>query len=482
VLNGVVGAHANGMEEDTSTTKATVDIIAGNNANIGDILAKATSSSTGTADAVINVEAVGNIVFAEGAEAHAIANQTEVQGIISDEKPNPPVPGDHAQIIINESAILLVDDNFSTPKSVVSIQLDVLANDTQGGGPLVGGSIDSYTQPTAGTLTPNMSGDKIVGFTYTPPADLHTLTFNESGEATVTFTYTVSGHTATATITLTNGLPTADGDLVSTFLNKAVKINVLSNDTDPDKDALTPVLGTVTTKNGTLVLNEDHTFTYTPNEGYLGDDSFMYSVSDGYNTSSEVEVKITVSEQPPAPLALPYIQSAPGLDRVEWINVEVSGCPALVKWAAEEVGIDKRLVQIWVSNSLASAGDIQPCDACERLRNAAKILQDADGTHIAALTQVINEFASSTAPPTEEQMTAIADAIRRNTDEESYYAVAGEYLDALVTYVGVLNSDMGFSSIESVQLVTDKYISRLTKDQNVGVAAFLAASLAALGG
>jgi filamentous hemagglutinin family protein len=483
VLNGVVEAHANGIEEDTSTTKATIDIIAGNNATInGNIIADAKTSSSGTADAVVNIETVGDITFAEGVEVHATADDAAADSTgpdyESDEETN--TDGDHAQIIINESGVLLEDDNFTTPKYVVSLQLDVLANDT-----VDGETISSYTQPTAGTLTPNMSGDKIVGFTYTPPEDLHTLTFNEAGEATVTFTYTVNGHTATATITLTNGLPTADGDLVSAFENKAIKINVLANDTDPDKDALTPILGTVTTKNGTLVLNEDHTFTYTPDEGYLGDDSFMYSVTDGYNTSSEVEVKITVSvkpPEPPTPPALPYVQNAPGLDRLEWINVEVSGCPALVKWAAEEVGIDKRLVQIWVSSSLASTGDIQPCDACERLRNAAKILQDADGTHIAALTQVVNEFASSTAPPTEEQMTAIADAIRRNTDEESYYAVANEYLDALVTYVGVLTSDMGFSSIESVQLVTDKYISRLTQEQNVGVAAFLAASLAALGG
>lgn len=482
VLNGVVEAHAYGIEEDESTTKATIDIIAGNNAAMnGDVLAEATSSSTGTTDAVVNIEAVGDITFAEGVEVHATANGTAAESTGPDyQSDEANTDGDHAQTIINESPVSLVDDNFSALKSVASIELDVLANDT-----LDGEAIDSYTQPTAGTLKANRIGDKIVDFTYTPPEDLSTLTFNEAGEATVTFTYTVNGHTATATITLTNGLPTADSDSVSAFENKALNINVLANDTDPDGDALTPVLGAVTTKNGTLVLNEDGTFTYTPNEGYLGEDSFMYSITDGYNTSAEVEVKITVSEEPvkpPVPPALPYIQSAPGLDRVEWINVKVSGCPALVKWAAEEVGIDKRLVQIWVASSLASTGDIQPCDACEKLRNAAKILQDADGTHIAALTQVINEFASSTAPPTEEQMTAIADAIRRNTDEESYYAIANEYLDALVTYVGVLTSDMGFSSIESVQLVTDKYISRLTQDQNVGVAAFLAASLAALGG
>jgi hypothetical protein len=41
---------------------------------------------------------------------------------------------------------------------------------------------------------------------------------------------------------------------------------------------------------------------------------------------------------------------------------------------------------------------------------------------------------------------------------------------------------MGFSKVESVQIVTDKYISRLKQDQNVGVTAFLEACSAALGG
>jgi VCBS repeat-containing protein len=467
-------------------TKATIDVTAGNNATInGDLLAEAVPSSTGTADAVVTVEAAGDIMFAEGVEVHATADGAAVNSTGPDyESDEANADGDHAQIIINDNAIALVDDNFSTSKSGADIVLDVLANDTEG---LT--TIDSYDiDPAAGSLTTDEVDGKTV-LIYNPPEDLSALTFDEAGEADVTFTYTVGGRTATGTITLTNGLPVAVDDLANTYQGQAVKINVLANDTDPDSgDALSVIEGILTPKNGALVLNEDGTFTYTPDEGFLGDDSFTYSVTDGYNTSSEVEVKITVSEEPPAPPerpstpALPYIHPAPGLDRIEWIDVKVTGCPALVKWAAEEVGIDQRLVQIWVDNSLASTGSIQPCDACAGLMNAAKILKDADGTHIAALTQVVNQFASSTAPPTEQQMSAIAEAIARNTDEDSYYATAGQYLDALVAYVGILSTNFGFSAEESVQLVTDKYVNRLTQGQSVGVAAFLAASLAALGG
>jgi filamentous hemagglutinin family protein len=478
-LNGTVEAHAHGIEEDDSKTKAYIDIT-GYNATINDdLLAEATSSSTGTADAVITVEAVNGIEFVGDAVAHAKANTTEVQGTVSDEEPDPPAPGDRAKIIIDASAILLEPDIgiFSTPKSA-NVVLDVLANDNVGDATIVDASLDN---PAEGTLTISTGGKTL---SYNPPEDLSVLTFDENGKAVVTFTYTVDGKTATGDITLVNGLPVAVADLAATNPGKSVKIDVLINDTDPDlADILSVIEGAIKTKNGTLVMNEDGTFTYTPNEGFLGDDSFTYAVTDGFNTTSEVEVKITVTEKPLSPVELPwpYIQAAPGLDKLE-LKIEVSGCPALVKWAAEEVGIDERLVQIWVANSLVSTGNIQPCNACQGLKNAAKILQDADGSHIAALAQVVNEFASSTAPPTEEQMVVIADAIARNRNEDSYYAVADEYLEALTTYVGILSDEMGFSATESVQLVTDKYVGRLAQGQNVGVAAFIAASLAALGG
>ena len=476
-LNGVVEAHAHGIEEDTSVTKATIDVIAGINANInGDLLAEATSSSTGTADAVITVEAVGDIDFP--GSATAIANDATAASTEPHSNDEETTTTGHAQIIIDASAILLVDDIgiFSTPKSAGDVVLDVLDNDILEGEVTIN---DTSIDPADGSLTIGSAGDKTV-LLYNPPEDMSGK-FDENGEFTVTFTYTVAGKTATGDVTLINGLPVATDDLAATTLDNPVNIDVLINDADPDlDDILTVIEGAIKTKNGTVVMNEDGTFTYTPNEGFLGTDSFTYSVTDGFNESSEVQVKITVTEViiPSVPSNMP---AAPGLDSLE-LNVEISGCPALVKWAAEEVGIGERIVQIWVANSLASTGNIQPCDACQGLKNAAKILQDADGTHIAALAQVVNEFASSTAPPTEEQMIAIAEAIARNMDEDSYYAVADEYLEALTTYVGILSNEMGFSTVESVQIVTDKYVGRLAQGQNVGVAAFIAASLAAIAG
>ncbi len=507
-LNGNVGAYSRGIDDgitEGDITIAEIRIFAGTDwgefgdASInGDIVADAQSSSQGTAEAIVEVDAWGDIDFADGVEVHAIADGVAVEATgpvyEDDEAFSEDDPPNHAQIIIHAQEYITpppitIPDEYSSPKSDV-LPLDVLANDTQIGEPLVGGSISSYTQPAegAGTVTPTMQGDKIIDITYNPPEDFSALTFNENGEATVTFKYfardaegVVSENPATVTITLINNLPVAVNDLATTFQEQPININVLTNDTDLDlDDVFTVIEGAGTPTNGTLVLNEDGTFTYTPDKGFLGDDSFTYSITDGSNASSEVEVKITITEEPPPPV--PYIPPAPGLDRIQRIEVEVSGYPALAKWVAKELGVDEKKVDIWMANSLASAKGIQPYDAYSKLKKAAIILQDADGSHIASLTQVINEFASSVAPPTEEQIVSIADAITRNTDEDSYYAIANEYLDALLTYTDILSSEMGFSTIESIQIVTDKYISRLTQDQNVGVATFLAACSTAFGG
>lgn len=55
---------------------------------------------------------------------------------------------------------------------------------------------------------------------------------------------------------------------------------VLSNDVDSNGDALTAAIKDKTT-HGDIVLNSDGTFRYTPEEGYVGDDSFTYQVDDG---------------------------------------------------------------------------------------------------------------------------------------------------------------------------------------------------------
>lgn len=69
---------------------------------------------------------------------------------------------------------------------------------------------------------------------------------------------------------------------------------VLTNDTDPQKTALTAVLVN-STANGSLIFNTDGSFTYTPNPGFNGIDTFTYTANDAIGNSTAATVTLTVT-------------------------------------------------------------------------------------------------------------------------------------------------------------------------------------------
>ena len=68
---------------------------------------------------------------------------------------------------------------------------------------------------------------------------------------------------------------------------------LLANDSDIEKDPLSVELIS-STSHGTLVLNPDGSFTYTPASRYVGPDSFTYRCFDGMDYSETITVNITV--------------------------------------------------------------------------------------------------------------------------------------------------------------------------------------------
>jgi hypothetical protein len=76
---------------------------------------------------------------------------------------------------------------------------------------------------------------------------------------------------------------TADGNLPG----------ILSNDSDTEGSALTANL-VANVQNGTLIFNADGGFSYTPNAGFEGFDSFTYTASDSIANSTPTTVKLQV--------------------------------------------------------------------------------------------------------------------------------------------------------------------------------------------
>lgn len=155
--------------------------------------------------------------------------------------------------------------------------------------------------PSVGILDFHSDGS----FTYTPAAGY-------IGQ--VTFTYhasdsQVDSNTATVTIIVyaTNGSPIAQDDQAEmqedTVLNVAAP-GVLSNDSDPENDPLTAHIGTPPSI-GSLMLNQDGSFIYTPAPDFHGVVTFTYFARDLYEYSNLATVSLTIQPLNDAPLANP---------------------------------------------------------------------------------------------------------------------------------------------------------------------------------
>jgi VCBS repeat-containing protein len=148
--------------------------------------------------------------------------------------------------------------------------------------------------PTKGTLTAfNPDGS----FTYRPNADF-------DGQDTFTYRTNDGGaesNVATVTVSVSpvNDAPVAVNDLYSAGQSSSLTVpvanGVLKNDTDVDSTALTATLVRAPA-NGTLTLNADGSFTYTPSPSFTGQDNFTYRASDSAGGVSNVAtVTITSS-------------------------------------------------------------------------------------------------------------------------------------------------------------------------------------------
>ncbi|MCG3150118.1 MAG: hypothetical protein PCFJNLEI_03596 [Verrucomicrobiae bacterium] len=195
-------------------------------------------------------------------------------------------------------------DSFSTPvDTTLNVSAPgVLANDTDSDGdPLTAVLVNDVAH---GTLTLNPDGS----FEYIPAAGYIGFDY---------FTYVANDGTADSApvvVTLGVGLgavPVAIPDSYTLDENQSLIVNatsgVLSNDTSANPLTAFLVSGP---QHGTLTLNPDGSFTYTPNPGFSGTDSFVYRATDGTLVSSAAIVTFTVNSVDQPPVANPDSYSA----------------------------------------------------------------------------------------------------------------------------------------------------------------------------
>ncbi|MEH2263534.1 beta strand repeat-containing protein [Nostoc sp.] len=182
----------------------------------------------------------------------------------------------------------------------VSVQ-DTLAFTNQNG---ITGSYNNST----GVLT--LTGSATVANYQTA---LQSITYTNSSDNPSTTPRTVSfvvndgtANSATVTrninITAVNDAPVAVNDKITTNKNTPLVISatsLLSNDTDVDVSDVLSITGFTQPSQGTLVNNNNGTYTYTPGQNYYGSDGFTYTISDGHGGSSTATVNLSINEITP---------------------------------------------------------------------------------------------------------------------------------------------------------------------------------------
>ncbi len=252
------------------------------------VIAKNSSSSRvlGTWTNVVITSSAGTgktIVAKVGSAANQTSPSTTLGGY--EAKNQPPTAGNDSYSV-NEDTTL----NVAAP--------GVLNNDSDPDGDPITAVL--ATGPAHGTLTLNADGS----FTYTPAAD-----YNGPDSFTYKAQDSFGAQSAAATVSITvdpvNDAPVANNNSYATNEDTLLSVaapGVLGNDNDVDGDALTAALVTGPA-NGSLTLNADGSFSYTPDADYNGPDSFTYKANDGALDSNVATVSITVNAVNDAPTA-----------------------------------------------------------------------------------------------------------------------------------------------------------------------------------
>ena len=231
-----------------------------------------------------------------------------------------------ATVTINVTALpntppIAVNDAYSATKNTILTEAapGVLGNDTDiDGNPLTAKIV---ADPLHGTVELNANGS----FSYTP---------NSGYTGSDTFTYqandgTANSNTATVTINVTappNSPPVANDDTYSITKDTLLTVTVpgvLGNDKDADNNILTASLVSNAT-HGTVNLSSDGSFSYTPNSGYTGTDTFTYRANDGTANSNTATVTINIIAK----------NKTPSFTKGNDLTVdEDSGAQTVVNWA-----------------------------------------------------------------------------------------------------------------------------------------------------
>jgi fibronectin type 3 domain-containing protein len=208
----------------------------------------------------------------------------------------------------------LSESNFGTPGGGLDPGTATVSwNDPDGGTESLGDGAVLFTlrlsaNGEAGAETALSFADDPTPRQVTVGTDLTIATFDGSGGALA--------------VEAPNASPEAEGDSYDVREGRTLEQpapGVLGNDSDPDGDGLTASVVEEPT-DGSLTLEENGGFSYTPDRGFSGSDRFRYEARDGRGgaDTAAVEVAVRPANDAPAPPTALTAQEEGGQVRLSW--------------------------------------------------------------------------------------------------------------------------------------------------------------------
>jgi hypothetical protein len=262
-LSGQAVSAASNTNTFTVTTAPTVTLLSPATGPVGTSVMITGTNLGGTTAVSFNGTAASSFVVNSATSLTAVVAAGTTTGPVRVTTPGGTATSPTSFVV--RVAPTTVADSYSTPQGV-TLTGNVLSNDL-GTNPRA----ILINRPANGVLVLNPDGT----FSYRPNAGFTGLD---------TFTYyacdpslpLLCGNPATVSITVLRIAPVTVADAYTTPQNTTLTGNVLTNDLGTNPRAILinrPV-------NGVLVLNPDGSFSYTPNTGFVGADSFTYYACD----------------------------------------------------------------------------------------------------------------------------------------------------------------------------------------------------------
>lgn len=297
----------------TTTSTVTIDVLPVNDAPVSQDINLITDEDTPVAGQVTGTDIEGDsltFTIATPATHGSVSLDPDTGSFIY--TPNADYNG-------NDSFVVTVDDgNGGTTTSVVTIGVlpvndaPVAADlnlttpeDVPVSGTIQASDVDGDTLSYTLTGAPgngSVNLNPVTGtFIYTPGAgyvgtDSFVVTVNDGNGGTATSTVTI-GVQPVVPVPV-NQAPIANDDSIVTDEDTAVIIAVRANDSDPEGDSLS-VSAVTQGANGSVVIDGvTGNPIYTPDAGFVGSDSFTYTISDGHGGTSTATVTVTVTATP----------------------------------------------------------------------------------------------------------------------------------------------------------------------------------------